>query len=104
MREIILNRDESYCSILDFYTKVAGKAGIPVTEEAIFNCRDICVTKAVQQEMMDYYLDNPEKMSGFTGEHSVSAIFLQYGPKASLEPKGYFAYRAEIGPNFVWCR
>lgn len=71
--------DECKCGLDDFYENAARIIGLPVTDKTVFDCRKICVTKAVQEIIWKHYLEN-----GFSNG-SITSLLLMAGPKANLE-------------------
>lgn len=79
-----LTADQCNCALLDFYKNCAKEAGLMVIESTVndryeYDCRKVCITKAVQQQIRDWYYNN-----GYTVAE-ISAILIIYGPKACLE-------------------
>lgn len=91
---IILKQEECFCSLCDFYEHVAKKLGIVVTDNAQFDCRKICVSKAVQDELWVFYYQE----AGLSNIE-IAALFLNAGPKANIA--GGEEYIAEVGNGFV---
>lgn len=89
---VIVEEKDCYCSLNNFYEKVAKKMGIAITDDIIFDCRKICVTKAVQDELWAYYY-NEECLSNF----QISALFLHAGPKANIQIPNQYIIEAENG-------
>lgn len=79
-------------SLIDFYENVAAICGITATEKDIFDCRKVCVTKAVQECLIDHYLKTYPNVS----REQVLQQLLLCGPKANLEGDGY-EFEAEDG-------
>lgn len=52
---VILSKEECFCDLGTFYGNVARKANIRITENTRYDCRKICVTESVQQEIWSYY-------------------------------------------------
>jgi hypothetical protein len=77
---------ESKCEqrLIEFYNSVAEICGISVTANTVFDCRKICVTKAVQDSIIRHY----SKYQNLSSEE-ISARLLLYGPKANLNGDGY---------------
>lgn len=94
-REIVLRKDECYCSLYDFYKKTAEKLDIPVTDDTFFDCRHINVTSEVQNELWNYY-EKEEIMEG----SNISMLFLFAGPKATIN-NGKDLYLAKVFEGFV---
>lgn len=89
---VIMEEKECYCSLDNFYEKVAKKMGVAVTDTNVFDCRKICVTKAVQDELRAYYY-NEECLSNF----QILALFLNAGPKANIQISNQYIVEVENG-------
>lgn len=74
-----LSQSDCECGLGDFYENAARKLGIRITEMTQFDCRKICVTKPVQDYIWKHYYDEGRS------NVEISALFLQYGPKANLD-------------------
>ncbi len=74
-----ISEDECRCSLNDFYENAAKITGEKTTEKTCYDCRKICVTKAVQECIWNHYLSE-----GFSSG-SVASLLLMAGPKANLE-------------------
>lgn len=96
MREIMLRKHESYCELEKFYEMIAKKMGVVVTDDALFDCRKICVTKNVQDEIWSYY-----KEVKFAKDEEIAMLLVCSGPKANLEAMNSEQYRAEVEDGFL---
>lgn len=92
--KIELTREDCYCGLPKFYETVAKKMGVVITDSTSFDCRKICVTKNVQDELWAYYYEE----EGYANLQ-ISALFLNVGPKANLEDPDL--YLAETEDGFV---
>lgn len=95
-KEIIFEKDECYCCLFDFFKKSAEKLDMPVTEDTLFDCRDINVTREVADELWNYY-KREEGMNDF----EIGTLFLLVGPKANVNKSGENLYLAEVFDGFV---
>ncbi len=68
------------------------KMGVTVTGSTQFDCRRICVTKSVQDELWAFYYEE-ECLSNF----QISALFLNAGPKANISGGGEYIVEVEDG-------
>jgi len=91
-KPIALTKEECYCDIADFYDLIAKKTGAD-PELCHYDCRYICVTKAVQDELWRYWKEE----KGLTNEQIAMGL-LHYGPKANLNREGYFV---NVSKGFV---
>lgn len=91
---ISLKWEDCYCDLTTFYENVARKHSIEVTPNTIFDCRKICVTRAVQSAIQSYYREKKNRT-----DEQIAAMLLGYGPKANLV--NVFSYEAEIEDGFV---
>ena len=97
MRKIVkLKKEDCYCDLTRFYENVAQRAKINVTENTMFDCRRIEVTKAVQEILWYYYREEKH-----CTDEETSMILLAYGPKATLEECGILEYRVEFEDGFI---
>lgn len=86
MKKVQLTQEECRQKLTAFYETVAKKAGIPISDDDQFNCKKICVTKAVQDEISACYQED-----GFDAR-GINQLFLMIGPKANQTPEDkYFA-------------
>lgn len=76
-----------------FYGYVAEMCNIEITEESIFDCTKICVTKPVQDSIIRYYSEY-QKLS----DEEIGTELLLFGPKANLTGDGY---EVEVEDGFV---
>ncbi len=81
-------------SLIEFHEYVAAVCGITATENNIFDCRKVCVTKSVQECIIEHYLKSYPKVS----REQVLQQLLLCGPKANLEGDGY---EFEVEDGFV---
>lgn len=87
-----INPTDCYASLSDFYNKVAELLGVKVSEGTRYDCRKICITKAVMDQLWQFYFDE-----GYA-ETTIAQIFLVYGPKANLDnEKLEFSFLVEDG-------
>lgn len=94
---VILSKEECFCDLGTFYENVARKANIQITKNTRYDCRKICVTESVQQEIWSYY----GMTNGWTDEQ-ISTVWLLYGPKANLgKAPGFFEYQAIFTDEFI---
>jgi len=92
----MLKKHESYCELEKFYEMVAEKIGVVVTDDVIFDCRKICVTKNVQDEIWSYYREVK-----FAKDEEIAMLLVCSGPKANLEAMNSDQYRAEVEDGFL---
>lgn len=78
-----IKRCECICDLQKFYENASHAAGLKVTDKTQFDCRKICVTKAIQNALWAYYT-----AQNCTDEE-ISMLFLAVGPKANLVGEGY---------------
>lgn len=102
---IVLKKEDCYCSIVDFYKNVALAKGCDQLQilTMVFDCSKIRVTKPVQDEIWAFYRDTE-------GARNVdlAMLWVQSGPKTSLEGEGYAAecqegfllYGADVNGKF----
>lgn len=83
MTRFSINKRDCSCSITKFYEKAANKAGLKTTDTTTYDCRKICITEPVRKMLHKFYAD-----LGLTDD-KIAMLFLQYGPKASLEGNKY---------------
>lgn len=81
--KIELTKEECYCSIEGLYTLIAKKLGYS-SFNVKFDCRKICVTKAVMDQIFAYYADCYK-----VSKESIAQAWLMYGPKANIWESGY---------------
>lgn len=93
---IILEKEDCYCELDVFYMKVAQKMQVKVTDKTRFDCRKICVTRPVQDELWRYY-----KEEKGLEDQRIATIFLCLGPKANLEHQAGEPYAAEVENGFA---
>lgn len=96
--KVILTKEDCHCKLIDFYEKVAHKAGLDFDDNSLFDCRKISVTKRVQTEISSYYHDD-EQLSG----ECIGTLFTCYGPKAILDKNKETPYIAEVQNGFIVC-
>ena len=75
---------------------VAEKMGVVVTDDVIFDCRKICVTNNVQDEIWSYY-----KEVKFAKNEEIAMLLACSGPKANLEAANPDQYWAEVEDGFL---
>lgn len=95
---VILTKEDCYCKLVDFYEKVALKAGLIFDDNSLFDCCKILVTKRVQMEISSYYHDEEQ----ISGEY-IGTLFACYGPKAILDKNRETPYIAEVQDGFIVC-
>lgn len=78
------------CSFLHFYENAARAANHEVNDTTQYDCRKICVTRAIQDVIWKYYYD-----VGYSNSE-ISALFLMLGPKANLAGED-FVFEIEDG-------
>ncbi|MCC8151370.1 MAG: hypothetical protein LIO96_07945 [Lachnospiraceae bacterium] len=97
---IELTWESCYCSIPDFYEKVAKEAGYTVQPSTKYDCRKIRVTTEVICRLFDY----ADEVCHWSVDE-IGAVFVNYGPKADLKAKAdgplYFAV-IEDGFVYTW--
>ncbi len=91
-RRYRLSEQDCFCSLPDFYRNVISKMGLTETDDTMYDCRKICITKEAQEKLMSYYTEVEE----YT-KFDISALILCYGPKANLEDENKFACAVEEG-------
>lgn len=80
----ILTKEECYCDIIGLYDTVAHHMGFEDPSKLRYDCRKICTSKKVQDEVIRYYVDE----MGFA--YTTTNIYLlHYGPKANIETDDY---------------
>lgn len=92
MKEILMQREDCFCAIPDFYDKVASKMGYQETDNLMYDCAKIRVTPKVQDVIFEYY-----KEVELLSDTNICTIWLLTGPKANLE---YEDYRVIVEDNF----
>lgn len=92
MKRVELTYEDCYCGIETLYQNVAKTLGV-TNDDVYYDCRKICVTKAVLDAVRAFY-ENEKNADVF----SVSVLFIHYGPKANLDGDGYFA---EVEDGFI---
>lgn len=97
-KTVRLTKEDCYCDLTEFYENVARKIPVEITDENCFDCRKICVTKAVQEVLWSYYREEKNRT-----DEQIASILLIGGPKANLEEHGILEYRAEVENGFVFC-
>ncbi len=90
IEQILLTRDECYCTLPQLYMNVAKRMGKPFKEGHTYDCTKICVSKAVQNETFNFY--NLEQ--GYS-EPDVAMLIVQYGPKASIASQELYIVEVE---------
>lgn len=78
-----LKREECYCGIPEFYNMIARKLGYD-PDKVQFDCRKICVTKTVQNQIFSFY-----KNENNASREAINQTWLAYGPKANLPHNTY---------------
>lgn len=99
IKTVSLKKEDCYCDLDTFYENVARKISVRTTDKTKFDCRKICVTKAVQEVLWSYYREEKNRT-----DEQIASILLIGGPKANLEEHGILEYRAEVENGFVSCR
>ena len=74
-----ISANECSCGLNEFYENAAKISREEITEKTCYDCRKICVTKAVQKCIWEIYLSE-----GFSSD-SIASLLLMAGPKANLE-------------------
>lgn len=92
---VILAKEDCRCDLVTFYENVARKAGLKFTDDSVFDCRKLLITKAVQSEIRAYYHEQG------SNETDTAVLLAQYGPKALMEPNDTAPYKAEIQEGFI---
>ncbi|MCC8049728.1 MAG: hypothetical protein LIP10_03580 [Clostridiales bacterium] len=96
---LILGKDLCHTGIYEFYNMLAKLSGVEITDSTRFDCRKVCVTPAVQDEIFSYYRDKG------SNDAEIGALWLQLGPKANvtaLNPNGLtFNYIAIAEDGFI---
>lgn len=80
----ILTKDECYCDVVDLYDTVARRMGINDPSKLQYDCKKICTSKKVQNEVFRYYVDEMDLSPA-----DVNVIIIHFGPKANIESDGY---------------
>ena len=93
---ISLTKEECYKPLRAFYEMVAQKMGIALSEESKFDCRKICVTASVQNEIWEYYKAEKEMT-----DVQIGTLLLAFGPKANLLEQTPPQYLVQIEKGFV---
>lgn len=93
MSRYSINKRDCNCSITKFYEKAAKKAGLNTTDTTTYDCRKICITEQIRKALFRYYSN-----LGLSDE-KIAMLFLQYGPKASLDGD---KYEFEIEEGFAF--
>ena len=94
--KIILEKEDCYYDLDEFYSKVAQKMKVDISPETLFDCREICVTKTVQDELWKYQ----REVKGLDNQ-AIAALFLCMGPKANLSEQKGKPYAAEVTDGFL---
>lgn len=76
--KIELEQEECYCGIPEFYNLIARKLGYK-PQKVQFDCTKICVSKAVQNQIFNFY-----KIENEASETAIGQTWVKYGPKANL--------------------
>lgn len=75
-----MTEDQCYCSIIEFFDNVAKLCGeTGDISRFTYDCRKICVTKPVYDQIHKYYLDTG------CSDDSFGMFWAIYGPKANLD-------------------
>lgn len=82
-KRFTIRRCECICDLQKFYENAARAAGLEVSDKIQFDCRKICVTKAIQNALWTYYTAHN------CTDEEISMLFLALGPKANLDGEGY---------------
>lgn len=75
-----MTKRQCYCSIIEFFdnvAKICGETGD--ISRFTYDCRKICVTKPVYDQIHKYYLDTG------CSDDSFGMFWAIYGPKANLD-------------------
>ena len=91
--QIRLKKDDCWCSIPEFYLKVAEKAGYAEMDDVRYDCAKIHITETIQETIYNYYGEVRQ-----IDEIGVGMLWLSIGPKADLEGDGYVV---EIEDGFI---
>lgn len=95
-KKIVLEKEDCYCDLDTFYSNVAEKMSADISPETMFDCRKICVTKQVQDELWKY-----QKEEKGLKDQAVASFFLCLGPKANLTDQKECPYIAEVQDGFL---
>lgn len=95
-KNVILEKEDCYCDLDKFYSNVAEKMRADISSETMFDCRKICVTKQVQDELWKYQREEKDLEN-----QSIAALFLCMGPKANLDEQRDCPYVAEVQDGFL---
>lgn len=95
---IFLKKEDCYCDLTTFYVNVAKKLSANVTDDVIYDCRKVCVTKSVENLIWSYY-EEQEKMDIY----GIAALWLFGGPKTNLEEDS-LNYRVSVENGFIISR
>lgn len=87
-----LEEKECHCSLTDFYTNVAKKAGFKLKGAVRFDCAKIRCTEAVKDELFHFYQESGKPFG------AISMFWVNCGPMANL---GEFGYTVEIEDGFI---
>lgn len=87
--------DVSAYDLTTFYVNVAKKLSPNVTDDVMFDCRKVCVTKSVEDCIWSYYKEL-EKMDKW----DIVTLWLICGPKSNLEEDG-LSYQVGVEDGFI---
>lgn len=90
--KIVLTQKECYHSIIDLYDIIAAKMQYD-PQKVNYDCRKICVTKSVQEQVYAYY-----KEEHHASIEAIGSAWLAMGPKASLPGEDY---QVEVQKGFI---
>lgn len=91
---VSIMKEECHCGITDFYDNVAANIGYFPTENTRYDCRKICCSPEVRDEIFAPYREN-----GCNAE-TIGCLWMDVGPKANLIPEkkiGKYVVTVETG-------
>lgn len=75
--------EDPNCQLTEFYQRVLSACNLHNTENKKVDCREIMVSEAVQQAIIDYYITN-----NLATKEQVTALLLFAGPKVDANLEG----------------
>lgn len=95
--EVPLTKEDCYKDLFSFYKTVLEKTGILFRPNTRFDCRYICISKPVQDQIIAYY-----KEIQHANDTQVGILLACNGPKANIEAHDSESeYVAIINSEFV---
>lgn len=92
-KRYLVTEDQCNCKLAEFFDNIAKLSGETGDISNLkYDCRKICVTKPVYDQIHKYYLDTGRS------DDSFAMIWTIYGPKANLDGD---ALEVEIEDGFI---